>query len=157
LEILEFNQIDTLVDASLTVINCGGGGIPVSQKSGGRYFGVEAVIDKELTSNLLAAKLKADYFILITGVEKVALDFGRPEQRWLDNLKCDEALTLFRQSAFTPGSMAPKIDAMIRFFSRQEGAGIITNPDKKPDTISGKTGTHFTLSYCTTRHCHIHS
>jgi carbamate kinase len=144
LEILELNQINTLVNANFTAITCGGGGIPVSEKSGSDYFGVEAVIDKDLTSSLLAAKLKADYFILTTGVEKVALDFGQPEQRWLDKLEYDEALSLFQQGAFAPGSMAPKINAMIQYLSHQAGAGIITSPDKILDAISGKTGTHFT-------------
>ena len=143
LEILELNQINTLVDADFTVITCGGGGIPVCQDASGDFKGIEAVIDKDLASSLLAAKLNADCFILTTSVEKVALDFGKPEQRWLNNLDVKEAKSLLESGAFQAGSMAPKIDAMTRYLSHNSGTGIITSTNKILEAIAGETGTHF--------------
>lgn len=146
IEIIELNQINTLVDANFTVITCGGGGIPVGLNGDGDLLGVEAVIDKDLTSSLLAVKLKADYLVLTTSVEKVALDFDTPQQRWLDKLNCNDAREMLEQGIFAPGSMAPKVDAMVRYLSQYPGHGIITSPATLLAAINGETGTHFSTA-----------
>jgi carbamate kinase len=146
LEIIELNQIRTLVDANFTVISCGGGGIPIFRNKANNLQGIEAIIDKDLTSSLLALQFKADYFVLTTGVEKVAMDFGTPQQRWFDTLDYEEAQTMLAEGVFAGGSMAPKIDAMLRYLSHPGGTGIITCPDKILDAILCKTGTHFSTA-----------
>ena len=139
--IRELQTIKTLVDAGHIVITCGGGGIPVVN-DGGKLSGVGAVIDKDNVSSLLAAELDADYLIILTAVEKVAINFGKENQRWLSDLTVDEAREYIAQDQFAKGSMLPKIEAAIRFAESAEGRHtLITLLDKAADGIAGKTGT----------------
>ncbi|KMZ54812.1 carbamate kinase [Dorea sp. D27] len=139
--IRELQTIKTLVDAGHIVITCGGGGIPVVN-DGGRLSGVSAVIDKDNVSSLLAAELDADYLIILTAVEKVAINFGRENQRWLSDLTVDEAREYIAQDQFAKGSMLPKIEAAIRFAESAEGRHtLITLLDRAADGIAGRTGT----------------
>ncbi len=139
--ILDLEVIAHLVDAGFVVIACGGGGIPVIQDEHGETLGVEAVIDKDLTSSLLARVLKADRLIVATGVERVALDFGKPTQRWLDRLSLADAKRLLAQGQFDRGSMGPKIEALIEFVEAVGGEGIITDPPHLSAALAGKAGT----------------
>lgn len=139
--IRELQTIKTLVDAGHIVITCGGGGIPVVN-DGGKLSGVSAVLDKDNVSSLLAAELDADYLIILTAVEKVAVNFGKENQRWLSDLTVDEAREYIAQDQFAKGSMLPKIEAAIRFAESAEGRHtLITLLDKAADGIAGKTGT----------------
>ena len=143
LEIIELNQISDLIDSNNTVIACGGGGIPVSRDAEGHLMGVEAVIDKDFTSSLLASKLGAEVLLLSTGVQKVAINFGTPEQEWIDQLTIKQALQLLSQKQFDPGSMKPKVEAIIQFIKRGGKRGIITNSENISVALSGNAGTQF--------------
>ncbi|MCE2593961.1 carbamate kinase [Motilimonas cestriensis] len=141
-EIIEIGSIKTLLDAGSLVIAGGGGGIPVERNSNGELIGVEAVIDKDVASALLAKALNADMLIIPTGVEKVAINFGTPEQKWLDNLSPAEAKILSEQGQFGEGSMKPKVDALLQFIAgNPNGAGLITKASTVIQAIDGNTGT----------------
>jgi carbamate kinase len=120
LEIVQLDAIKTLLHAGHSVIAGGGGGIPVIRDASGFLVGVEAVIDKDRLSALLAAQLGADLFIILTGVAKVALDFGKPSQRWLDRLTAAEARKHLAGGQFPAGSMGPKIESALAYL---EGGG----------------------------------
>lgn len=140
-EIIEIGAIRALVNAGELVIACGGGGIPVMLK-GNHLKGASAVIDKDFASCLLAEQLDADYLIILTAVEKVAIRFGRPDQLWLDDLTVDQARQYAIEGHFAPGSMLPKVEASIRFASSKEGRiALITLLENARDGINGKTGT----------------
>jgi carbamate kinase len=115
LEIVPLEAIKTLLRSGHTVIAGGGGGIPVIRDASGFLVGVEAVIDKDRLSALLAAQLGADLFIILTGVAKVAIDFGKPSQRWMDRLTATEARTHLAERQFPPGSMGPKIESALAY------------------------------------------
>ena len=130
------------------VIACGGGGIPVVRRNG-KLDGVEAVIDKDLASALLAEQLKADLLLIPTGVEQVAVNFGTPEQRWLDTMNVSEARELIAQGQFGAGSMLPKVEAILRFVSHTDpkgaaGEGLITSPAAIRRALERRTGTWIT-------------
>jgi carbamate kinase len=146
LEIVELNQILDLIDREYTVIACGGGGIPVSRSGNGKLEGVEAVIDKDLTSSLLASDLKADVLLLATGVPKVAINFGRPDQQWLNYLSIEEAEKLQGEDQFDAGSMGPKVDAILEFLKNGGKRGIITDPKNIAGALTGDGGTQFYAS-----------
>jgi carbamate kinase len=146
LEIVELNQILDLIDHEHTVIACGGGGIPVSRSRNGKLEGVEAVIDKDLTSSLLASNLKADVLLLATGVPKVAINFGRPDQQWLNYLSIEEAEKLQGEVQFDAGSMGPKVDAILKFLKNGGKRGIITDPKNIAGALTGDGGTQFYAS-----------
>ncbi len=140
--IRELETIKTLVNAGHIVITCGGGGIPVVSDADGKLVGVPAVIDKDNASALLAAQLNADFFVILTAVEKVAINFGKPNQQWLSDITVEQAEEYIRQEQFAKGSMLPKVEAAIRF--AQSGNGrktLITLLEKAADGIAGKTGT----------------
>ena len=140
-KIRELLTIKTLVDAGHIVITCGGGGIPVVDEDG-KLSGVNAVIDKDNASSLLAAELGADYLIILTAVEKVAINFGKENQEWLSDLTVDQAKEYIAQEQFAKGSMLPKIEAAIRFAESGEGRRtLITLLDKAAAGIAGETGT----------------
>ncbi|MDJ0842268.1 MAG: carbamate kinase [Acidobacteriota bacterium] len=120
LEIVQIDAIRTMVEKDYVVLACGGGGIPVIKDPSGYYVGVEAVIDKDLTSALLGHELGCEVFIILTGVEKVAVDFGKPTQRNLDRITVAEARQYMEEGQFPPGSMGPKIQAAINYV---EGGG----------------------------------
>ncbi len=140
-EILELEQIKLLAEQSFVVIACGGGGIPVIENQKNYLVGVEAVIDKDLASSLLAIDLKAEVFIITTGVDRVALNFDRPDKKWLDSLDLDRARELYETDHFDPGSMGPKILAMIKYLENGGSRGIITNPENLADALDGRAGT----------------
>ncbi len=143
-EIVESNSIKALVDAGQIVIACGGGGIPVTLQ-GNHLKGASAVIDKDFASSLLAQNLDADYLIILTAVEKVAVNFGKPDQKWLSELTVDEAKQYIKEGQFAPGSMLPKVEAAIEFAqSKPERRALITLLEKAKDGINGKTGTIIT-------------
>jgi carbamate kinase len=149
LEIMEREVIATLLAQGCVVIACGGGGIPVVVDEHHQISGVEAVIDKDLASALLAEQLGADLLLIPTGVEQVAINFGKPDQRWLDTLSLAEAQELISQNQFGAGSMLPKVEAIMRFvtYSRSHGGhgkGLITSPESIKRALDRKTGTWIT-------------
>ena len=139
--IRELETIKTLVNAGHIAITCGGGGIPVISENG-KLVGVNAVIDKDNASSLLAAQLGADYLVILTAVEKVAINFGKENQEWLSDLTVEQAKEYIAEEQFAKGSMLPKIEAAIRFAESGEGRRtLITLLDKAAEGIAGKTGT----------------
>lgn len=124
------------------MIAVGGGGIPVIEESKHTLVGVEAVIDKDLASRCLADELNADFLFILTAVEKIAINFGKPNQQNLDRLSIDEAERLIKEGHFAPGSMLPKVQAAIAFVRGKQGRkSIITSLEKAKEAILGKTGT----------------
>ena len=142
MRIRELETIKTLVGAGHVVITCGGGGIPVVSDPHGRLVGSNAVIDKDNASSLLAACLGADFLVILTAVEKVAINFGKPNQEWLSDLTVAQAKQYIEEEQFAKGSMLPKVEAAIRFAESGKGrSALITLLDKAADGIAGKTGT----------------
>ncbi|RME97690.1 MAG: carbamate kinase [Chloroflexi bacterium] len=143
--IIEQDVIKQLIDLGIVVIAVGGGGVPVVADVEGNLRGVAAVIDKDFASALLASNIGADAFIISTGVEKVALNFGKPNQRWLDHLTVAQAKQYLAEGKhFAKGSMAPKIQACINFLENGGKRAIITNPENIERAVAGETGTHIT-------------
>jgi carbamate kinase len=139
--ICELLTVKTLLDAGHIVITCGGGGIPVVSREG-KLEGVPAVIDKDNVSSLLAAQIGADYLVILTAVEKVAINFGKENQEWLSDLTVEQAKEYIEQNQFAKGSMLPKIEAAIRFAESGEGRNtLITLLEKASEGIAGETGT----------------
>ncbi|NLH00375.1 MAG: carbamate kinase [Clostridiales bacterium] len=144
-EIIEIGAIRTLVDSGQLVIACGGGGIPVIRQ-GNHLKGAGAVIDKDFASELLAEELDADVLIILTAVEKAAVNFGKPDQKWLDEITVAEAEKYIAEGHFAAGSMLPKVQAAVRFASSKKGrTALITLLEKASDGINGRTGTRITL------------
>jgi carbamate kinase len=142
LRIVEIGAIKTLIDNDFVVVGVGGGGIPVIQDEQGMLQGVYAVIDKDRASALLASDLAVDLFLISTAVEKVAINFNKPNQQWLDKLTLSEAKKYYAEGHFLSGSMGPKIEAMIAFLeANPKGKGLITDPPHIVDALDGKTGT----------------
>lgn len=142
LEIIEEEAIRLWLDQGVVVVAAGGGGIPVVRDEDDNLVGVEAVIDKDLTSSLLARNLGAETMIMSTAVDKVALHFGTPEQRDIDRMTVPEAQRYVEAGHFAPGSMRPKIEAAIRFLEHGGQEVIITQPHLLEAAIAGDTGTH---------------
>ena len=143
-EIIEVQAIAEAVDRGWIVIAVGGGGIPVTRNAKGELRGVAAVIDKDLASGLLAQRLDADLFLISTGVERVAIHFGKPEQVNLDRMTVAEAQRYLDAGHFAPGSMKPKIEACIGFLSQSRNPhayALITNPENLDRGLRGETGT----------------
>jgi carbamate kinase len=141
LAIQEINAIKALIMDNYIVIACGGGGIPVVRNEHGSLRGVAAVIDKDRASSLLARELRADLFVISTGVEKVALNFGKPDQYDLDEMTLAEAQHYMAEGHFAPGSMRPKIEAAIDFVQMGGPCAIITDPPNLARALRGETGT----------------
>lgn len=142
-EIVEIEAIKQLWPTSI-VISCGGGGIPVVKHEDGSLEGVAAVIDKDFAAELLAEEVDADVLMILTEVEKVAVNFNKPDQRDLDELTVEEANKHIADGQFAPGSMLPKVEAAMKFVQSGNGRrAIITSLDKAIDAIEGKTGTVF--------------
>ncbi|ETA79791.1 carbamate kinase [Youngiibacter fragilis] len=140
-EIIEINTIRNLLESGEIVIACGGGGIPVT-RIGNHLKGAAAVIDKDFASALLAKELNADYLIILTAVEKVAIAFRGPNEKWLDAISVEEARQYISEGHFAPGSMLPKVQAAVEFASSGENrTALITLLEKAKDGINGKTGT----------------
>lgn len=140
-QILELPVIESLVKAGYIVVAVGGGGIPVVEDASGDLIGAAAVIDKDLASSLLASKLNADVFIISTAVEKVCLNFGKPDQRAVDKMTVAEAKQYIAEGHFKPGSMLPKVQAVISFLEGGGKKAIITDPEHLAEAVAGKTGT----------------
>jgi carbamate kinase len=141
-EVVELESIETLVKAGTVVITVGGGGIPVIDKGQGEYAGTAAVIDKDFASSLLARLINADLLLISTAVEKVALNFGKPDQRWINRMTLAEARQYLAEGThFAKGSMAPKIQAIIWFLEAGGRHALITNPENIGRALKGETGT----------------
>jgi len=144
-EIVELEAIRSLVQADFVVVGVGGGGIPVVRDEEGDLHGVEAVIDKDYASSLLAADLGADLFLVSTAVEKVYLNYGQPQQTPVDHMTVAQAKDYLEQGHFPPGSMGPKIIAVIDFLERGGKEALITSPENLARALRGETGTRITL------------
>ena len=144
-EIVEMGTIRAMVDSGELVIACGGGGIPVV-RHGNHLKGASAVIDKDFASSLLAQNLDADFLIILTAVEKAAINFGKPDVKWLDEVTVGEARKYMEEGHFAPGSMLPKVQAAVEFAASKPGRqSLITLLEKAKDGIKGETGTRITL------------
>lgn len=139
--IVEAPAIRTLIDNGFVVVGVGGGGIPVVQDENGMLFGVEAVIDKDFGSSLLACLINADMFVITTAVEKVAINFNKPNQQWLDRMTAAEARQYIEEGHFAKGSMLPKIQAILRYLDAGGKKALITNPENIGRALRGETGT----------------
>lgn len=144
IEIVEGDAIKKLIEAGYVVISTGGGGIPVVADESGALTGVEAVIDKDFASALLAVSLQADLFLISTAVEKVALNFNQPDERWLESMNLEQAKQYMQEGHFAAGSMKPKIQAVINYLEGGGKEALITNPENLERAIRGETGTRIT-------------
>jgi carbamate kinase len=143
-EIVELDTIKTLLGVGIVVIAVGGGGIPVVDVGDGEYRGVAAVIDKDHAGSLLARSIEADLFIMLTAVEKVALRFGQPEQRWINRMTLDETKKRLNEGIhFAKGSMEPKIEAIIAYLAGGGRRALVTSPEQLGRALKGLTGTWF--------------
>jgi carbamate kinase len=141
-KIMELKAVNTLVDTGAVVITVGGGGIPVIKETDGDVVGTAAVIDKDFASSLLAQKIGASLFVISTAVEKVALNFGKPDETWIDQMTVAEAKAYLAEGThFAKGSMAPKIEAIIWFLESGGQEAIITTPENIGRALRGETGT----------------
>jgi carbamate kinase len=140
-EIIEEDAIRAAVHEGWIVVACGGGGIPVVRNERGDLEGVAAVIDKDLASSLLARNINANLFVISTAVEQVALNFGQPNETWLDRMTVAEAHRYMDEGHFAPGSMKPKIAACIEFLEAGGEEALITNPENLARALRGETGT----------------
>jgi carbamate kinase len=144
-EVVEFDTVSALLYAGVVVVTVGGGGIPVIDVGNGDYNGAPAVIDKDYASSMLARSLNADLFLISTAVEKVALNYGKPNQQWLDHLSLADAKRYLAEGGhFAKGSMAPKIQAIVWYLEAGGKEAIITNPENIGRAMRGETGTHIT-------------
>ncbi len=141
MRIVEVDAIQDLIEAGFTVIAVGGGGIPVVTKETGDLRGVEAVIDKDFASGLLAKTINADLLIISTAVEKVAINFGKENEQWLDKMTVAEAEQYIEEGHFAAGSMLPKVQAIIKFLKEGGKEALITDPPNIQRALSGETGT----------------
>ena len=140
-EIIEREAIETLIKNGFIVVAVGGGGIPVIRDSAGKLSGVEAVIDKDLASSLLAIELNADLLLISTAVEKVSLNFKKPDQRDLDTITLSEARRFYEEGHFAKGSMGPKVRAIINYLEQGGHAALITMPETIGKALNHQTGT----------------
>jgi carbamate kinase len=142
IKIIELDVIKGLLDAGVATIAVGGGGIPVVRNSDGKLEGIAAVIDKDLASALLATQVDADLLLISTAVEKVALNFGKPEQQWIDQMNLAEVKGYLDEGThFAEGSMAPKMRAVVQFLEAGGKEALITNPANLERAMAGETGT----------------
>ncbi|MEK6973221.1 MAG: carbamate kinase [archaeon] len=141
-DIVEKETIKKLVDSNIIPVVCGGGGMPVYYEKDGRLEGIDGVVDKDRASALLASQIKADQLIILTGVEKVCLNFNTPQQKQLDKITLNEAKDYLKQGHFPAGSMGPKIEAAVDFLEKGGKQVIITSIDKLMQAVEGNAGTH---------------
>jgi len=141
-EVVELNSVKALLNEGVIVITVGGGGIPVIEGKSGEYIGTAAVIDKDFASSLLAQNIGAELFLISTAVEKVSLNFGKPDQKFIDRMTLSEAKGYLQEGIhFAKGSMAPKIQAIIRFLEAGGKQALVTNPENIGRALRGETGT----------------
>lgn len=142
IEIVELDAVKCLIDGGFIAITVGGGGIPVIRNEDGDYVGTAAVIDKDLASERLAEDINADALVILTAVEKVCINFGKPDQKELSVMTVDEARQYIAEGHFAPGSMLPKVEAAVKFVTSKPGRkAIITSLDKAVDALEGRAGT----------------
>ena len=141
IRIVEAEAIHTLLNAGISAVGVGGGGIPVIEDEDGNLQGIEAVIDKDFGSALLAKMIDADLFVISTAVEKVALNFNTPDEVWLDKMTVAEAKKYIEEGHFAPGSMLPKVQAIIQYLENGGKKALITDPEHIGEALDGKTGT----------------
>ena len=145
-EIVQADAIKALVEAGFTVVGVGGGGIPVIKDDKGDLVGVEAVIDKDFASALLAENIGADLFLISTAVERIALNFNKPDQEWVDHMTLKDAEKYLEEDHFAKGSMEPKMRAIIGFLKAGGKEALVTNPENIARALKGETGTRITVS-----------
>lgn len=143
--IVEVEAIKSLIHNGFIVVAVGGGGIPVVEDENDELIGVEAVIDKDFASGLLANLISADLLLISTAVEKVALNFNKPDEKWLDKMTLSEAEGYISEKHFAPGSMLPKIQACVKFLKDGGEAALITDPPNIERALRGETGTWITI------------
>jgi carbamate kinase len=139
--IVEADAIQSLIKAGFVVVAVGGGGIPVMETPSGKLVGVEAVIDKDFGSSILASMIQADLFLISTAVEKVAINFNKPDQKWLDEMNVAQARQYIEEGHFAKGSMLPKIQAILKYMDKGGKKALITDPEHILPALEGKTGT----------------
>jgi carbamate kinase len=144
-EIVQADAVKALVEAGFTVVGVGGGGIPVIKDDKGDLVGVEAVIDKDFASALLAENIGADLFLISTAVEKIALNFNKPDQEWVDHMTLKDAEKYLEKGHFAKGSMEPKMRAIIGFLEAGGKEALVTNPENIARALRGETGTSITV------------
>jgi carbamate kinase len=140
-KIVEAPAIQSLVRSGYVVVGVGGGGIPVVEKENGDLIGADAVIDKDFGSSVLASLIHADLFVISTAVEKVAINFNKPDQKSIDRMTVSEAKKYMAEGQFAKGSMLPKIQAILRFLENGGKQAIVTNPENISKALRGETGT----------------
>lgn len=146
IDIVEKDSILNLLDHEFIVIACGGGGIPVIKDADGDYEGVPAVIDKDFASAKLAELVDADYLFILTAVDRVCINFGKPNQEELKEITVEKARALSAEGHFAPGSMLPKVEAAIKFAESKKGRrAVIASLEKAPLAMKGESGTVITL------------
>jgi carbamate kinase len=141
LHILNIRTVEKMLDVARVIIAAGGGGIPVVRGRDGQWRGIEAVIDKDFASALLAAELDADVYIVLTGVAKVAIDYGKESQQFIDRMTVAEAEKYLAEGQFPAGSMGPKIEAAVQFVRRSGRQVLITDVEHLRDALEGQDGT----------------
>ncbi|OPA73536.1 carbamate kinase [Paenibacillus selenitireducens] len=142
IDIVEKDAIKSLIDADYVVIAVGGGGIPVVKTGDNTYDGIDAVIDKDFATSLLAEQVQAETLIITTGVSRVCINFGKPDQKALEKITVEETKQYIAENHFAPGSMLPKIEASLNFLDNNGSRVIITNPESLKDAMNEKAGTH---------------
>jgi carbamate kinase len=143
LRVIQRHMIADAARAGHIVVACGGGGIPVKKEKDGQLGGIEAVVDKDLTSSVLAANIGASLLIILTAEPNVYKNFGQPDQEPLSAVTLEEVEQLYAEGHFPPGSMGPKIEAVIHFLKEGGRRALITDPDSLPLAMEGRAGTHF--------------
>lgn len=142
INIVEKDAIKSLIDADFVVIAVGGGGIPVVKSDNNTYEGIDAVIDKDFATSLLAEQIEAETLIITTGVSRVCINFGKPNQQELKKITVEEMKQFVQENHFPAGSMLPKIEASLSFLEKRGKRVIITNPESLQDAINEIAGTH---------------
>lgn len=142
IDIVEKDAIKSLIEAGYVVVAVGGGGIPVVKTSENTYEGIDAVIDKDFATSLLAEQIDAETLIITTGVPQVCINFGKPNQKALEHITVEETKQYVAEEHFAKGSMLPKIEASLSFLEKNGTSVIITNPESLKDAIMNKAGTH---------------
>ena len=143
LRVIQRGMIRDAARSGHIVVACGGGGIPIHTAEGGKYTGVEAVVDKDLTSAVMASELGAELLIILTAVPNVYVNFGKPDQRALGAVTLEETERLYAEGHFPPGSMGPKIDAVLYYLRNGGKRALITDTENLPKALDGRGGTHF--------------